>query len=190
MSIRARLLLIALLATAIPALLVLANFIKDREVVIASDARRLAELAQDKAEDLHQRIRGTAQLQFGLARAGDLDTDDRAACSAFLSEVREAYPQYTGILTIRPDGRLFCDSLRSGRELDLNNRDYFRRALATRGDVVLEPTFGRLTGLAVHAGGLPRAHGAGRAALRAAGFAGSRQGCRPSAPRWCRARSC
>ena len=32
-------------------------------------------------------------------------------------------------------------------ELDLNNRDYFRRALATRGDVVLEPTFGRLTGL-------------------------------------------
>ena len=149
MSIRARLLLIALLATAIPALLVLANFIKDREAAIAGDARRLAELAQAKAEDLHQRIRGTAQLQFGLARAGDLDSDDRAACSAFLSEVREAYPQYTGILTIRPDGRLFCDSLRSGRELDLNNRDYFRRALATRGDVVLEPTFGRLTGLAV-----------------------------------------
>ncbi|MGK2898981.1 MAG: ATP-binding protein [Burkholderiaceae bacterium] len=149
MSIRARLLLIALLATLAPALLVLANSIKEREALIAGDSRRLATLAQDKADDLRERIRGTAQLHFGLARARDLDSDDRAACSAFLSEVREAYPQYTGILTIRPDGRLFCDSLRSGRDLDLSNREYFRRALTTRGDVVLEPTFGRLTGRAV-----------------------------------------
>lgn len=64
-----------------------------------------------------EKIQGTAQLHYGLARARDLFTDDRAACSAFLSEVREAYPQYTGILTIKPDGRLFCDSLRSGRAL-------------------------------------------------------------------------
>jgi signal transduction histidine kinase len=149
MSIRARLLLIALLATLVPALLVLVHSIEDREAIVASDTQRLAALAQDKADDLRERILGTAQLHFGLARAGDLASDDRPACSAFLSEVREAHPQYTGILTIRPDGRLFCDSLRTGRELDLNNRDYFRRALSTRGEVVLEPTFGRLTGRAV-----------------------------------------
>lgn len=149
MSIRARLLLIALLATLVPALLVLVHSIEDRQAIIAGDRQRLATLAQDRADDLRERILGTAQLHFGLARARDLDSDDRAACSAFLSEVREAYPQYTGILTIRPDGRLFCDSLRTGRELDLNNRDYFRRALTTRGEVVLEPTFGRLTGRAV-----------------------------------------
>jgi signal transduction histidine kinase/CheY-like chemotaxis protein len=149
MSLRARLLLIALLATLVPALLLLAHSIADREAIIAADTQRLATLAQDKADDLRERIHGTAQLHFGLARARDLDSDDRPACSAFLSEVREAYPQYTGILTIRPDGRLFCDSLRTGRELDLNNRDYFRRALVARDEVVLEPTFGRLTGLAV-----------------------------------------
>jgi signal transduction histidine kinase len=149
MSIRARLLLIALIATAVPALLVLARFIQDRQAVIAADTQRLAAIAQNRVDDLRDRIQGTAQLHFGLARAGDLATDDRVACSAFLSEVREAYPQYTGILTIRPDGRLFCDSLQSGRELDLNNRDYFRRAQTARGGVVLEPTFGRLTGLAV-----------------------------------------
>ncbi|MBX3605547.1 MAG: response regulator [Piscinibacter sp.] len=149
MSIRARLLWIALIATAVPALLVLWRFVQDRDAAIAQDSRRLAAIARDKADELRDRIQGTAQLHFGLARARDLDTDDRLACSAFLSEVREAYPQFTGILTIRPDGRLFCDSLQSGRELDLNNRDYFRRAKGTRGEVVLEPTFGRLTGLAV-----------------------------------------
>ncbi|GAP36483.1 ATP-binding protein [Piscinibacter sakaiensis] len=149
MSIRARLLLMALLASVLPALLVLARFVQDREAAVEADTRRLARAAQVNAESLRDRIQGTAQLHFGLARAADLDTGDRAACSAFLSEVRETYPQYTGILTIRPDGRLFCDSLRSGRELDLNNRAYFQRALATRGEVVLEPAFGRLTGRAV-----------------------------------------
>jgi signal transduction histidine kinase/ActR/RegA family two-component response regulator len=149
MSIRARLLLVALLATLLPALLVLAHSLEDRAQVVATDTKRLAALAQGKADELHERIRGTAQLHFGLARARDLDSADRDACSAFLSEVREAHPQYTGLLTIRPDGRLFCDSLRTGRELDLNDRAYFRRALATRDGVVLEPTFGRLTGVAV-----------------------------------------
>ncbi|WP_127995878.1 ATP-binding protein [Piscinibacter defluvii] len=149
MSIRARLLLIAALATLVPALLLLARFVQDRSAAVAADTQRLAMIAQRTAEDLDNRIRGTAQLHYGLARAGDLATEDRAACSAFLSQVRAAYPQYTGILTIRPDGRLFCDSLQTGRELDLTNRDYFRRALVTREQVVLEPTFGRLTGLAV-----------------------------------------
>lgn len=149
MSIRARLLLIALLAALVPALLVLVRSVEDREAIIAADTQRLSTLAQDKSDELYERIRGTTQLQFGLARARDLDTDDRVGCSAFLSEVRESHPQYTGILTIRPDGRLFCDSLRSGRELDLNDRDYFRRAVAEKGAVVLEPAFGRLTGRAV-----------------------------------------
>jgi signal transduction histidine kinase/ActR/RegA family two-component response regulator len=149
LSIRARLLIIALLATMLPALLALLRFRDDRQTRVDADAQRLASLAQSQVEELRQRILATTQLQFGLARARDLAEGDRASCSAFLSQVREAYPQYTGILTVQPNGRLFCDSLRSGRELDLTDRDYFRRALATRSGAVLEPTFGRLTGRAV-----------------------------------------
>jgi signal transduction histidine kinase/CheY-like chemotaxis protein len=149
MSIRARLLLIALLAILVPALLELLRFVDEREAIVSRDTQRLLQFAQGWADDLHQRVQGTAQLHFGLARAADLGTDDRQACSQFLSDVREAHPQYTGLLTIRPDGRLFCDSLRTGRELDLNDRDYFRRATAARGEAVLEPAFGRLTGRAV-----------------------------------------
>ena len=149
MSIRARLLVIALLATLLPALIALQHYRDDRQAGIDADTLQLAGLAQGQVEELRQRILGTTQLQFGLARARDLTEGDRASCSAFLSGVREAHPQYTGILTVQPNGRLFCDSLRSGRELDLNDRDYFRRALDTRGAAVLEPAFGRLTGRAV-----------------------------------------
>jgi signal transduction histidine kinase/ActR/RegA family two-component response regulator len=150
MSIRTRLLLLTLLATALPALLALARFLQDRDRAVEADTAVLAAFAQRRAETLHDRVQGTAQLLYGLARARDLPTDDRAACSAFLSEVRETYPQYTGILTIKPDGRLFCDSLRTGRELDLRDRGYFKAAQATHGArVVIEPAFGRLTGVAV-----------------------------------------
>ena len=74
---------------------------------------------------------------------------DKAACSAFLSAVREEYPQFTGILTINPDGSLFCDSLRTDRTLDLRDRTYFKQALVANGVVTLEPVFGRLTGISV-----------------------------------------
>ena len=61
----------------------------------------------------------------------------------------EKNPQFTGMLTIHPDGSLFCDSLRTGRVLDLRDRHYFRQALDSAGGIVIEPVFGRLTGSAV-----------------------------------------
>jgi signal transduction histidine kinase len=109
----------------------------------------LAVSADDIASDLDEKIQGTAQLHYGLARARDLDTRDKAACSAFLSDVREEYPQFTGILTIDPAGNLFCDSLRTNRTLDLADRAYFKQALGLHGVVAVEPVFGRLTGISV-----------------------------------------
>jgi signal transduction histidine kinase/CheY-like chemotaxis protein len=69
--------------------------------------------------------------------------------------VREEYPQFTGILTINPDGSLFCDSLRTDRTLDLRDRTYFQQALVAHGTVTLEPVFGRLTGISVLQIGYP-----------------------------------
>ena len=149
MSLRARLLLILLLALSLPAGLMGWRFYQERVVEIEMAQVRLSTLARRIGDEIDTRIQGTTQLQYGLSRARDLDTTDRAACSAFLSAVREEHPQYTGILTIRPDGSLFCDSLRTGRQLDLRDRDYFKQALTLRDAVALQPTFGRLTGSSV-----------------------------------------
>ena len=149
MSLRARLLLLLSLALLLPAALMGWRFHQQRLEDIDQARLRLSRLAQRMGEEIDTRIQGTAQLHYGLSRARDLDTTDRAACSDFLSAVREAYPQYTGILTIRPDGSLFCDSLRTGRKLDLRDREYFKQALTLQDSVALQATFGRLTGISV-----------------------------------------
>ena len=149
MSIRARLLMLVLGAALLPAVFMGWRYYQDRaeDVEVAKGA--LAVSARTIASNLDAKIQGTAQLHFGLAQARVLGDRNKAACSQFLSEVREKNPQYTGILTIDPDGSLYCDSLRTGRSLDLNDRGYFKRALDTTGSIVIEPAFGRLTGQAV-----------------------------------------
>ncbi|MDL2336916.1 MAG: ATP-binding protein [Pseudomonadota bacterium] len=149
MSLRARLLLIVSLAMLLPVVLVGWRFFQERIREIDDAERTLSVSARRIGDELEAKVQGTAQLHYGLSRARDLDTIDQAACSEFLSAVREEHPQYTGILSIRPDGSLFCDSLRSGRVLDLRDRDYFKQALVSRGAVTLQPTFGRLTGISV-----------------------------------------
>ncbi len=92
-------------------------------------------------------VRGT--VSSISACRGHAPRQRQAACSTFLSDVLDQNPDFTGILTIKPDGSLFCDSLRTGRVLDLRDRSYFQRAIRTPDTAVIEPAFGRLTGQAV-----------------------------------------
>ena len=149
MSLRTRLLILVIAAMLVPAVLVGLRFVQNRTSDINAALASLSASANDILADLDEKIQGTAQLHYGLARARDLDTHDKAACSDFLSAVREEYTRFTGILTINPDGSLFCDSLRTNRTLDLRDREYFRQALKAHGIVTLEPVFGRLTGISV-----------------------------------------
>lgn len=146
---RGRIMALIVLAVLVAALLIGLRFFLDRSRDIETAKAGLSLLAADIGHDLDEKIRGTEQLLYSLARARDLEAPDRAACSRFLSDVREANPQYTGILTINPDGALFCDSLQTGRELDLTDRAYFKAASAAATGIALEPTFGRLTGTSV-----------------------------------------
>ncbi len=148
MSLRARILLLVLFATLTPAALLGLYLFEHREVEITEARLNLNALAKYAAEDLDGNIRGTVQLLHGLSRAPDLDTADKTACSVFLAEVLKHYPQYTGLLTIQPDGDLHCDSLRTGRTLNLTDREYFKQAKAST-EPAFEFVFGRLTGIAV-----------------------------------------
>jgi len=147
-SLRARILWLVLVASLVPVLAMLWVLLENRAATIVQGQNQLAARAEAIAGELDDKIAGTAQLLFGLSRVPVLGSGDRAACSDFLGDVLKAYPQYTGLLTILPNGQLHCDSLRSGRSLNLTDRDYFQRALATSQPVV-EPVIGRLTGKGV-----------------------------------------
>jgi diguanylate cyclase (GGDEF)-like protein/PAS domain S-box-containing protein len=148
-TIRLRLLLLVLGTALLPAILVAGRYSQDRGKEIEATIRGLAATARTIASNFDARVQATTQLHFGLSRARDIAEHDKVACSNFLSQVLEKNPQFTGILTIDPDGFLFCDSLRTGRVLDLRDRGYFKKALTTTQPVVIEPVFGRLTGSAV-----------------------------------------
>lgn len=148
MSLRARILLLVLLATLTPAMVLGVYFFNERERDIEEARQGLAALAKSVIENLDDKVKGTVQLLHGLSRAPDIDTTNKTACSDFLASVLARYPQYTGLLTITPNGDLHCDSLRSGRTLNLSGREYFKQARAS-----LQPAFdvviGGLTGIAV-----------------------------------------
>ncbi len=148
MSLRLRIVLLVLLAILTPAALLGYYLFEERESEIARTKQSLAALAAYAAENLGDKVSGTVQMLHGLSRAPDLNTEDKVACSQFLGDVLKRYPQYTGLLTIRPDGQLHCDSLASGRTLDLNDRAYFRQARAGT-EPAFEVVFGRITGVAV-----------------------------------------
>lgn len=149
LGLRGRLMLLVTLAMVLPGLLLTGRFVLENAEENAQAIASLQAAVGNVAADLEQRVQGTAQLHYGLAYSRLLDEPDRAACSAYLAAVREQYPQYTGIITVRPDGQLHCDSLQSGRQLDLRDRSYFRRGIEPGAGLITEPVFGRLTGNSV-----------------------------------------
>lgn len=103
MSLRARFLLLILLATLAPAVVVGVYLFEHRNNDIDEAKRNLSSMATTATENLDDKVKGTVQLLHGLSRAVDIDTADKAACSDFLAGVLARYPQYTGLLTITLD---------------------------------------------------------------------------------------
>jgi hypothetical protein len=116
------LLLLALGTAFLPPRLVGGRYFQDRSKEIDASIAGLAATARTLAANFDAKVQRTIRLHFGLLRASDLAAGDKAACSNFLSEVRARNPQYTGILTVAPDGSMFCDSLLTGQTLDLRDR--------------------------------------------------------------------
>lgn len=148
MSLRLRILALVCASSLLPLLVVLWTLLESRSAAIAQARDRIGIRAAQLAAELDDKVSGTAQLLFGLSRANVLESGDVAACSDFLADVLSAHPHYAGLLTVRPDGWMKCDSLRTGRKLNVSDRNYFKRALQAQG-IVTESAIGRLTGKGV-----------------------------------------
>jgi diguanylate cyclase (GGDEF)-like protein len=148
MSLRARILLLILASSLLPVFAVLWVLLENHADTLMRAQEQLKSRTETIADDLEDRISGTAQLLFGLGRVPLVTGADQVACSRFLADVLKEHPQYTGLLTILPNGQLHCDSLQTGRTLDLTDRSYFKQALRSERYVV-EAAIGRLTGKGV-----------------------------------------
>ena len=143
-SLRARLLLLVLLAV-VPALgLTLYTYLEERRLTTAQvqeDALRLARLASADQERL---IQATRQLLVAVAQLPEVRTVDPAACSALLARLLSQFPSYANLGVIAPDGFTSCSALPAGAGVFLGDRAYFRRTLEARDFAAGEHQIGRI----------------------------------------------
>src|SRR5262250_1727654 len=144
-SLRARLLLLVLLAV-IPALvLALYTNLEERQLrkaLVQEDAMRLSRLV---SADYERLIEDARQLVVSLARLPAVRGRNRAACNAVFTDLLTQHSSYVNLGVVDADGNVLCSALPIADPVYLGDRVYFRRALETRDFAVGEYQVGRIT---------------------------------------------
>lgn len=145
-GLRAQLLLLVLVAV-IPAFgLIAYDAISERRDSVAQAERDATNLVHVLAREHGQLLAGARQLLHSLSVMAVVRTPGTAAaCHRFVAEVRKLHPYYTNIGVASADGTLFCSALSFSSSINIADRSYFRRALASRGIGVGDYQVGRVT---------------------------------------------
>jgi diguanylate cyclase (GGDEF)-like protein len=131
LSIRARLMLLALLAV-VPLTL-------DRVRLLETSRTERLELAASEALDLARRgadtqlqvINSTRAMLQVVARAYITLAHDGPSCTKFLAGFVLDVPWVTGLSVVGPDGRIMCSTRRGAVGLDVSDREYMHDARRT-----------------------------------------------------------
>jgi diguanylate cyclase (GGDEF)-like protein len=153
MSLLARILLLVLLATLMPAVVFGVYEFNHRASEVDEAERNLNSQVKYATATLQDKVRASVQLLHGLSRAPDLERS-KGECSNFLADVLERHPQYTDLVTFTSSGDLYCDALRTGRRLNVGARRYFKELLISR-QPAFEVVVGGLTGISVFQAAYP-----------------------------------
>ena len=168
-SLRARLLLLVLLAV-IPALgLTLYTNLEERQLrkaLVQEHAMRLSRLV---SADYERLIEDARQLLVSLARLPAVRDHNRAACNTLFAGLLTQHSSYANLGVIDADGNIICTAVPIADQVYLGDRVYFRRAFETRDFAIGEYQVGRITRKATVNFGYPVLDDAGH--VRAVVFA-------------------
>ena len=146
-TLRSRMILPIMLAL-VPALaLTAATGLRQRQVAseqVAADAARVASLASDDQDRYIEQIH---QLLAALAHIPDVQQASSEGCSRVLADIQGQYPSIANLGVISPDGLVTCSALPFSPGLDVSDRGYFQRTLATGAFASGDYQIGRITGL-------------------------------------------
>jgi len=145
-SLRARLLLLALLAV-LPALgLILYTDLEQRRLAATQaqdDALRLARLA---AADQGQLLQSTHQLLTALAQLPAVRNGDPNTCTTLFTNLRRQYPVYANLGAARPNGEVFCSAASFTQPLSVAGSTWFQRVVQRRDFIIGEYQRSLVTG--------------------------------------------
>jgi signal transduction histidine kinase len=148
-SLRARLLLLVLLAV-IPALgLTLYTNLEERKLRKAQVQEHALRLSRIVSADHERLIENARKLLASLARLTPvLDRNRAAACNALFADLLTRHSSYANLGVIGADGIVFCSGLPMTDQVYVGDRAYFRRARETRDFAIGDYQIGRISGKA------------------------------------------
>jgi two-component sensor histidine kinase len=141
-----RLLLLVLL-TALPVFAVEAYYeLQVREQRRAEIGQQVQQMADLVAGQLDRMIEGAQTVLVTLGHFPSIRERDVETCNDALIRLAARFPNLDTVGVAGPDGVVVCNSVARSPPLNVADRPYFRRALATRSLVVSDLLVGQLSG--------------------------------------------
>ncbi|HYH20566.1 MAG TPA: response regulator [Azospirillum sp.] len=109
-------------------------------------AEQLTREGVRRQEDLIGDARSLITLLSLVPEIRDADPSQVDRCVDLLKRMPQMHPWSTGVWVTDPAGAIICDTSGPGRGITLGDRDYFKRALATRDFVLSGYVLGRRSG--------------------------------------------
>ncbi|HJY82107.1 MAG TPA: cache domain-containing protein, partial [Candidatus Binatia bacterium] len=145
-SLRARLLLLVLLA-AIPALgLILYIDLEQRRLAATQAQEAALRLAQLAAADQAQLIQGAHQLLTALAQLPAVHAGDSATCTTFFTKLLKQYPVYANLGAAQANGEVFCSVVPLTQPVSVASSAWFQQVVQSREFVIGEYQRSLVTG--------------------------------------------
>jgi signal transduction histidine kinase len=116
---------------------------RTRQVEVQDEVRGLAKLA---AAEQQQIVQGVRQAMIALSELPAIKEKDVEGCNAYLSRIKQRYPEFIAFIVVDINGDSFCDSLGEHKQSTAAGRAYFASVVKTGKFTVGEFAVGRNTG--------------------------------------------
>ena len=116
---------------------------RSRQMDVQEQVLGLAKLA---AAEQQQIVQGIRQALIALAELPAIKAKDAQGCEAYLSRVKEQYPEFISFIVVDVNGSSFCDSSSDHTPSSAAGRGYFASVLKTGKFAVGDFAMGRVTG--------------------------------------------
>ncbi len=145
-SIRVRLLLLVALAL-LPILgLMLYSYQEQKQQAIIDGQQSALNFARMAAKDQDFLFEGARQLMIVMTQLPFVQNHDAEGCGQFLADLIKQFPVYENFGVAEANGDLLCSAIPPTQKVNLGDRNWFQRAIQTRGFVAGDYIIARVSG--------------------------------------------
>jgi PAS domain S-box-containing protein len=145
-GLRFRLVLLVVLASLPPVVLTLHIARQDRQRQTAALRQHSQDMVKLAARKEDEMIAGTRQLLRAIAESSQVQSAQWSKCTKLLRTLFADYPRYANLGVLKTNGNVLASALPLADPVNLADRSFFQRALATRELSLGDYAVGRISG--------------------------------------------